>query len=182
MTERFDVVVAGGGPAGLATAICAARAGLRVAVLDPRAGVIDKACGEGIMPGGVEALGRLGVHLVGFPFVGIRYADAVDASIEAHGDFHDGPGLGVRRTVLHAAMRRRALALGVQLRTERLASFEQIAGGVLVNQTMRGRWLVGADGLRSSVRRALGVERPPRGRPRLGVRRHFSLRPWTDRV
>ena len=45
-----DLVVAGGGPVGLATALYAAHAGLDVVVREPRTGPIDKACGEGLMP------------------------------------------------------------------------------------------------------------------------------------
>ena len=56
-----DLLVAGGGPVGLATALYAARAGLDVAVVEPRDGAIDKACGEGLMPGAVAALADLGV-------------------------------------------------------------------------------------------------------------------------
>ena len=43
----IDLIVAGGGPAGLATATYAARAGLQAVVVERRAGPIDKACGEG---------------------------------------------------------------------------------------------------------------------------------------
>ena len=41
----IDVLVVGGGPAGLATAISCAQAGLSVSVAEPRTGPVDKACG-----------------------------------------------------------------------------------------------------------------------------------------
>jgi flavin-dependent dehydrogenase len=182
MRERVDIVIAGAGPAGLTAAIEAARAGMRVAVLDPRDGVIDKACGEGIMPGGVEALEDLGVQPFGLPFVGVRYADASDPNVRALGRFPDGVGRGVRRTVLHAALRDRATSCGARFHLERVSSFEQRRNGVLVNGEIFARWLIGADGLRSQIRHALGVERPPREPPRLGLRRHYVVRPWSDRV
>ena len=53
-----DLVVVGGGPVGLAAALYAARSGLSVAVLEPREGLRDKACGEGLMPGAVSSLGK----------------------------------------------------------------------------------------------------------------------------
>ena len=46
----IDLLVAGGGPAGLATAILGARAGLEAVVVERREGPVDKACGEGLMP------------------------------------------------------------------------------------------------------------------------------------
>ncbi|MGB6361235.1 MAG: FAD-dependent oxidoreductase, partial [Thermoanaerobaculia bacterium] len=58
-----DVVVVGGGPAGLATAIAARDLGLAVTVLERRQPPIDKACGEGLMPDGVRRLAALGVRL-----------------------------------------------------------------------------------------------------------------------
>ncbi|TDB97984.1 FAD-binding protein, partial [Nonomuraea longispora] len=43
----IDVLIAGGGPAGLATAVHAALAGMEAVVVEPRACPVDKACGEG---------------------------------------------------------------------------------------------------------------------------------------
>ncbi|MDA2950674.1 MAG: FAD-dependent monooxygenase, partial [Actinomycetota bacterium] len=66
-----DLIVAGAGPAGLATATFAARAGLDTVVIDRRSGPIDKACGEGLMPHTISQLEKLGVSLHGRPFRGI---------------------------------------------------------------------------------------------------------------
>ena len=174
-----DLLVAGGGPAGLATAIEAAQQGLSVQVLEPRAGTIDKACGEGLMPAAVRGLERLGVAIPhSHPFRGIRYVHGDDA---VSGDFSAGPGLGVRRTVLHAALRERALSLGVELTPHRARDLRQLGDCVEVDGH-RGRYLVAADGLHSPIRQGLGLNRPARRPRRLGIRRHFAMRPWSDQV
>ncbi|HKI41473.1 MAG TPA: FAD-dependent oxidoreductase, partial [Mycobacterium sp.] len=68
-----DLLVVGGGPGGLATALHARSLGLSVIVVEPREGPIDKACGEGLMPGGLAELTSLGVDPAGMPFHGIAY-------------------------------------------------------------------------------------------------------------
>ncbi len=173
-----DLAVVGGGPVGLATALYAAQAGLDVVVLEPRAGTIDKACGEGLMPAGLNALRGLGVAPDGYPFRGIRYL-AGRRSVTA--DFAAGPGLGVRRTTLHAALRQAVSDAGVQVLPHRVSSLEQDADGVEV-EGVRARYLVAADGLHSPLRRSLGLDRRPRGRSRFGLRRHVRTAPWSEYV
>lgn len=51
-----DLLIVGGGARGLAAALHARRQGLSVIVAKPRAAPIDKACGEGLMPGGLAEL------------------------------------------------------------------------------------------------------------------------------
>lgn len=178
----IDVLVAGGGPAGLAVAIRCALAGLSVTVAEPRAVPVDKACGEGLMPAAVERLAAVGVRPAGVPFRGIRY---LSAAHRAEARFRGGSGLGVRRTSLHAAMGSRAAALGVQVRAARITGFAQDADGVtatLGSERVRARYLVGADGLHSVVRRVCGLDPPPARHPRFGLRRHYAAEPWTDLV
>ena len=65
MVYDTDLLIVGGGPGGLATALHARRQGLSVIVAEPRERPIDKACGEGLMPGVLAALTSLGVHPAG---------------------------------------------------------------------------------------------------------------------
>lgn len=174
----LDVLVVGGGPVGLACAIEARRRHLSVAVLEPRDGPVDKACGEGLMPSAMRGLAALGVDVPGRPFVGIRYLGS-GRQVEAR--FRAGPGRGVRRTALHAALAARAEELGVERVRARVLGVRQEPDGVTA-AGRSARWLLGADGLHSVVRRGLGVQAASSGPARYGMRRHFAATPWTDHV
>jgi flavin-dependent dehydrogenase len=174
-----DLVVVGGGPAGLATALAAASAGLDVAVLERRTGPIDKACGEGLLPGALRSLRKLGVDPPGSDLRGIRYRqDAVTADAP----FRAGlVGRGVRRTVLHDVLCQAAIRAGAELLQTTAGAVEQHAGWVGV-AGVRARYLAAADGLHSPIRTALGLERPPSRPRRWGLRRHFAVSAADDRV
>ncbi|WP_460864394.1 NAD(P)/FAD-dependent oxidoreductase [Rhodococcus aerolatus] len=173
-----DVVVVGGGPAGLVTALHAARAGLDVTVLERRPGPLDKACGEGLMPAALRELAALGVDPPGHDITGITYRQG---SRRAATRFSAGPGRGVRRTALHASLHRAVAAAGIPVEQGRADGVTQHAGHAEV-AGLRARWVVAADGLHSPLRTALGLDRTSRTRPRWGLRRHYALAPWTDTV
>ncbi len=180
-----DLLIVGAGPAGLATALYAHRAGMTVTVLDKRISPIDKACGEGLMPGAVRELAQLGVHPQGVEFRGIRYRSGTAV---AEAVFRDGPGLGVRRTELHRALSERVAEQGIPVVQRAVHDFWHGSDGVSVG-TLTADWLVAADGLHSPIRAAAGLR--PQHRfgnqqwltpKRFGQRRHYALAPWTDLV
>ncbi len=187
-----DVVIAGGGLAGAATAIALARLGLSAVVVDKADFPRDKPCGEGLLPHGLSLLAELGIGDVvdecdGQPFRGILYRCH---GVVARGDFAGGEsGRGLRRRMLDAAVRKRAEALGVQLVAGTVAAVAVADEGgnitLSTGQVLRGRVVVGADGPRSVVRHGLGLDLGPPSQPRFALRQHFRLRPGTalpDRV
>jgi flavin-dependent dehydrogenase len=177
-TVDADLLIVGGGPGGLATALHARRQGLSVIVAEPRETPIDKACGEGLMPGGLAELASLGVDPAGLPFRGIAY---LNEHRRAEACFRDGPGRGIQRTTLHAALAARAKEQDTEWISTRITTVEQDATGVTAGG-IRARWLVAADGLHSHVRSAVGINSVAGTPRRYGVRWHFCVPAWSEFV
>jgi flavin-dependent dehydrogenase len=175
-----DIFVVGGGPAGLAVAIAARRRGFDVTVADRAVPPIDKACGEGLMPDGLRAARSLGIDLENVPsrrFPGIRFCDG-DRSAEAC--FPAGHGLGMRRTALHSYMVEVAEGAGVRLAWG--ATVSGISGETVsaAGRVIRARWIVGADGSHSRVRRWAGLDASRYAGCRYGFRAHYRMEPWSE--
>lgn len=177
-TYDTDLLIVGGGPAGLAAALHARRQGLSVIVVEPRDNPIDKACGEGLMPGGLAALTSLGVDPAGIPFRGIAY---VNERRRVEAQFRSGPGRGVRRITLHAALAARAKEEDTEWIRARVTSVTQDTHSVTA-AGMRAKWMVAADGLHSAVRRAVGIKATAGTPRRYGVRWHFRVPIWSQFV
>lgn len=180
MKPATDVFVIGGGPAGLAAAIAARQQGLEVVVADGARPPIDKPCGEGLMPDGRAALAQLGISIpedVSRPFRGITF---VSGGLRAEANFPTGAGIGVRRTVLHNLMVERAQALGISLRWNTTITGLHADGVLAGKELVRSRWIVGADGGHSLVRRWARLDRFRSDRTRFAFRRHYRITPWTD--
>jgi menaquinone-9 beta-reductase len=183
MVNGTDVFVIGGGPAGLAAAIAARRRGFQVIVADGNKPPIDKPCGEGLMPDSIAALQQLGVEIAtdeGYPLQGIKFLEKEKA---ATARFPAGPGVGLRRPILHKKMLDCAVALGVHFLWETpVTGIERdgvnLAGGNFVH----AKWIIGADGGQSRVRRWAGLESSSQRDSRLAWRAHFVVEPWSEYV
>jgi len=180
-----SVVIVGAGPVGLAAALEAAGQGMQVSVVDPRSGPIDKACGEGLMPGALQMLGRWGIDPPGRPLLGVRYQSG-STQIEHH--FPGSPGRGVRRLTLHTALTKAAAAHEVSMLTDQVTQVEHDSDGVHVHlasgATLSADYVLACDGLHSSVAKSEGlhVTRPTKKTSRYGLRQHFNVAPWSDLI
>lgn len=188
--ETVDVLIVGGGPAGLAAAIAFGRNGLRVAVCERGSLPRDKACGEGLMPTGVRHLDELSVkpHLDPRQF---QYLDGIQFQSPGGSlgvaTFAEGPGMGIRRTNLSAALLQVVHRLpNASVRPyaciRRLVRSTGRISAELDDVTLTARLIVGADGIHSWVRRWAGLEGPIQRLRRLGVRQHFAIAPSSNYV
>lgn len=180
MGEGTGVLVIGGGPAGLAAAIAARKKGFEVTVADGAQPPIDKACGEGLMPNTLESLRELGVEICpgdGRAFLGIRF---VDGTTMAEADFSGTSGVGVRRTVLHQKMLERAQECGITLLWNTPVAGLADGGAIIGGKLMKAKWIIGADGVHSRMRRWTGLDSGARQEIRFAQRRHYRVKPWTD--
>lgn len=180
LPSSVDVFVVGGGPAGLATAIAARQRGLSVLVADGVTPPVDKACGEGLMPDGVEALRRMGVTIPeghAQPFRGIRF---VNGCQKAEAEFPRGAAFGIRRTELHQILLDHAANAGAALAWQAPVTALHSEGVLVAGELVRARWIVGADGGASRVRRWAGLDTRQRTSTRFASRRHYRVTPWAD--
>ena len=181
--RHTEVLVAGGGPAGLAAAIAARQAGFEVAVVDCAQPPIDKACGEGIMPDGLAALAALGIQV-----------DARRRGAFSRHPFYQRPSPGrsqfSRRRWLRDSPHAAASVAGGSRRRMRSfaalgpAHYRFVAARATSGRPVlsRSRWLICADGQNSKLRKLSGLDpaRPPRCR--FGFRRHYRVAPWSEFV
>jgi flavin-dependent dehydrogenase len=178
--DKADVFIIGGGPAGLAAAIAARKKGFSVMVADGAEPPIDKACGEGMMPETQAALRELGVEVpsgAGYRFRGIQF---VQGSVQVAVDFPEGRGIGVRRTALHELLIQEAEKLGIKLLWKTTVAGIAPDGVRLRDREVRTRWIIGADGGTSRVRRWSELNTPVLTHHRIASRRHYRVRPWTE--
>jgi geranylgeranyl reductase family protein len=161
--KRFDVLIAGAGPAGSFAAERLARGGVRVALFDGRPPGEPKACGGGVTSKALKAWPHL-LEAVG------RTIDELDMYSPSGKHLHlelDEPFAVYSRNAFDTFLRERARQAGAQVFAEKVSArgFKQTADGWTV-RTQSGEeigcdWLVGADGANSAIGKKLAGALPP---------------------
>jgi len=180
-----DVVIAGAGVAGSSLAIQLGRLGFSVKVFERSYFPKEKPCGEGLMPGGLAVLDRLGLRdaIGGQPFQGVRYhlgGRTIQGMFPGH-----QIGVGQRRKYLDNVLFQTASATpGVCVATGASVDGPLVEGGrvtglIVDGEVHRAKLTVGADGVHSKIRHKLGLD-VPAGRKRIGARCHFRLASGVD--
>ena len=161
--DRFDVLIAGAGPAGSFAAERLARGGVRVALFDGRPPGEPKACGGGVTSKALKAWPHL-LDAVG------RTIDELDMYSPSGKHLHlklDEPFAVYSRIAFDTFLLERARAAGAQVFAEKISGrgFKQNEDGWII-RTQSGAefftdWLVGADGANSAIAKKLAGPLPP---------------------
>jgi flavin-dependent dehydrogenase len=170
------VLVVGGGPAGLAAAIAVRKKGFSVTLADGGKPSIDKACGEGLLPGTLAALRELGIYIQAEDGESFQHIRFIDGKISATADFPGAGGIGVRRTILHQKMVARAEECGVNLLWNTPVTAISKNGAIVRGQPIQAEWIVGADGFHSRVQRWSGFDASVKRALRFAQRRHYRVK------
>jgi 2-polyprenyl-6-methoxyphenol hydroxylase-like FAD-dependent oxidoreductase len=175
MADRVDAIVVGAGPVGMLTALALAQAGARVTVLEKEPDIVDSPRAAVYFPSTLLVLDELGLleellaigftnrtfgtHIPEFGYTSVVTTEPVEG-IEYDYQLHAGQHDVARVAMEHARK------LGVEVLFEHeVRAFEDGADGVTLSaatpageRIFSARWLIGADGARSTVRRLAGIE------------------------
>jgi flavin-dependent dehydrogenase len=176
--NKFDVIVAGAGPAGATTAALTAAAGLRTLVIERAHFPRHKVCGDCVNPGCWEIFAELGVaeRVAKLPFSALRWVDFVPISgrrIRFGLPDQQHPEMGLSRRLLDAVLLERAAELGAEIWLGEPVTRVRPAWEVgTATRQAAGRFLVAADGRNATVARLL--QDFPKVRPeRVAWQTHF---------
>jgi 3-(3-hydroxy-phenyl)propionate hydroxylase/6-hydroxy-3-succinoylpyridine 3-monooxygenase len=171
-----DVIIVGGGPVGFISALGLAQAGARVTVIEAEAQIIKSPRAAVYFWSVLEGLGRLGilhaaeaagVRKQDYTYLVRRTGERIEYSMEVLAGHTPHPynlHLSQDRLADIALRKLQSLSNATVHFGARLENLQQDAEGVTLSVAMgremhelRARWVIGADGAASTVRRLLGL-------------------------
>ncbi|TCP56777.1 tetracenomycin A2 monooxygenase-dioxygenase [Tamaricihabitans halophyticus] len=190
--QQTSVLIVGGGPVGLTTALFLGRHGIRTILVEKRDGTSTLPRAPGLQARTMELFRGAGIRKEirelemddSHPYfeggiIKVQSFAEIDDAVTLESPSLDGPtvspervmGCGQDRYEKVLSNKAREAGCDIRFHTE-LTSFEQDADGVTVSlrnrqtgleETVRSAWLVGADGANSRTRTQLGVPQHGRG-------------------
>ena len=203
MNSAFDLVVVGGGPAGAAATLFAARAGLRSLLLDKAVFPREKTCGDAVGGKAVAVLRELGLLEEARRLPGVEVGrvlfespDGTELSIDLSraGRPDLVTGFVIRRELFDAFLFAKARAAATECREGFQVADVVCDGGVVrgvrgrdvktgAEREFRGSVVLGADGARSAVARSLGLARREPRHTVVAVRAYYrNVAGLSDRI
>ena len=192
MTQRYDLVIAGGGPSGSAAAWQAAQTGAKVVVLDKAEFPRDKPCGDGLTARAVSYLQKMGLAEEVSKFHRVNRVTVFSPS-KWELTFPKRPGMPdhghtVSRTELDTLLLKHAESAGAEVRqSAEVTGPELDADGRVIGVTLKsgekvyGDAVIAADGAYSPIKRALKIDSEYNGYSAIAIRSEMHAnRPDSD--
>jgi len=182
----YDVIVVGGGLAGLTASLHLAKMGHHVLVFEKQRYPHHKVCGEYVSNEIVPYLERLGVSMEESRAVSI---DTLQLS-STNGKFLETElplgGKGISRFLFDDKLYRAAMANGVHFRFERVfnTNFENPVFKVITenNETYTSKIVIGAYGKRSSLDKAMNRDFIKKKSAWMAVKAHYEYKNFPENV
>jgi menaquinone-9 beta-reductase len=195
VSDRYDVLVIGGGPSGAAAAYWLAQRGRRVLVVEKKRFPREKTCGDGLTPRAVRELHDMGLaepladYLRYDGLRSIAHGVTLELAWPDHPDFPPY-GYVIRRRELDDMVAGQAVKAGATMWPAAEATDPLVEGGLVTGaivhrkesgtrEPVRARYLVVADGANSRFGRALGAARDRSYPLGMAVRGYFES-PYHD--
>jgi geranylgeranyl reductase family protein len=183
--EIFDVIIAGGGPAGAACASFCAQSRLRVLVLERENFPREKVCGDCLNPNCWPVLERLGlrdavINLTHSPLDRVEFIGINGGSVSIDLPRGRNAQIGIKRSLLDDLLLNRAKESGATVQTSCTVTALRSEAPDLWRvetsngETFRAKIIVAADGRNSTVARMLNCARAPQ-KDRVALQTHIPL-------
>jgi flavin-dependent dehydrogenase len=173
-----DVLIVGGGLAGLFNAIQLNRAGLQVTLIEKKTYPFHRVCGEYISKEVLPFLDGLGIDVKGLGASNINKLEITSAGGKSFKSKLDLGGFGLSRYTLDNYLYKKALAEGVKFMLDTRVEDVRFAGNgfevVIPGQTLTAPLVIGSYGKRSNIDQKLKRDFFYKRSPYLAVKFHIK--------